>query len=46
MQNGKDKPPSYLRYAKLIILVCLTLALALIVSIKNPFFMPNTSWAT
>jgi putative nucleotidyltransferase with HDIG domain len=39
MQNGKDKPPSYLRYAKLIILVCLTLALALIVSIKNPFFV-------
>jgi putative nucleotidyltransferase with HDIG domain len=39
MQNGKDKPPSYLRYVKLIILVCLALILALIVSIKNPFFV-------
>ncbi len=38
MQNGKDKPPSYLRYGKLIVLFCLALALALIVSIKNPFF--------
>jgi len=39
MQNGKDKPPSYLRYGKLVILVGLALILALIVSIKNPFFI-------
>lgn len=39
MQNGKDKPPSYIRYGKLLILLSLAVALALLVSIKNPFFM-------
>ncbi|MHB8109224.1 MAG: HD family phosphohydrolase [Syntrophorhabdaceae bacterium] len=39
MQNGKDKPPSHIRYAKLIILSCLAVALGLIVTIKNPFFI-------
>ena len=38
MQNGKDKPPSYIRYGKLLILLGLAVALALLVSIKNPFF--------
>ena len=39
MQNGKDKPPSYMRYGKLLILLGLAVALALLVSIKNPFFI-------
>ncbi len=43
MQNGKDKPkdkpPSYIRYGKLLVLLGLAVALALIVSIKNPFFI-------
>lgn len=39
MQNGKDKPPSYLNYGKLLILFCLAVALALVVSTKNPFFI-------
>ncbi len=39
MQNGKDKPPSYVRYGKLLILLSLAVALALLVSVKNPFFM-------
>ena len=39
MQNGKDKPPSYLRYGKLIILFFLAVALATVVTIKNPFFI-------
>jgi len=39
MQNGKDKPPSYIRYGKLLILLGLAVALALLVSVKNPFFI-------
>ena len=38
MQNGKDKPPSYLNYGKLLVLFCLAVALSLVISIKNPFF--------
>jgi len=38
MQNGKDKPPSHLQYGKLLVLFCLAISLALIISIKNPFF--------
>lgn len=38
MQNGKDKPPSHLQYGKLLVLFCLAVSLAVIVSLKNPFF--------
>ncbi|MCK9228304.1 MAG: HDIG domain-containing protein [Syntrophorhabdaceae bacterium] len=39
MQNGKDKPPSYVRYGKILILLGLAVALALLVSIKSPYFI-------
>ena len=37
MQNGKAKPPSYLNYRRLLVLLLLSLLLSLIVSIKDPF---------
>jgi hypothetical protein len=37
MQNGKAKPPSYLNYRRLLILLLLSLLLSLIVSTKDPF---------
>lgn len=37
MQNGKDKPPSYFKYKTITILSILSIILALIVIVKNPF---------
>jgi hypothetical protein len=37
MQNGKAKPPSYLTYRRLLVLLVLSFLLSLIVSIKDPF---------
>ena len=36
MPNGKDKPPSYIDYRKLLILFLFSLVLSLIISIGNP----------
>ncbi len=36
MPNGKDKPPSYLQYRKLLILLFLSLALSFVINIKQP----------
>ncbi len=35
MQNGKDKPPSYLQYNRFFILLLLSLILSLIISVKS-----------
>jgi len=37
MQNGKAKPPSYLNYRRLLILLLLSLLLSIIASVQDPF---------
>jgi hypothetical protein len=37
MQNGKAKPPSYLNYRRLLILLLLSFLLSLVASVKDPF---------
>lgn len=37
MQNGKAKPPSYLNYRRLLVLLSLSFILSLVISIKDPF---------
>lgn len=37
MQNGKAKPPSYLNYRRLLILLIFSLLLSFIINIKDPF---------
>lgn len=37
MQNGKAKPPSYLNYRRLLILLLFSLLLSFIINIKDPF---------
>ena len=37
MQNGKDKPPSHLKYRKLIVLLLLSIILSLIINIRHSY---------
>jgi cyclic-di-AMP phosphodiesterase PgpH len=39
MQNGKDKPPSYLKYNKLLIFLLLSIVLSLTINIRYPYLL-------
>jgi cyclic-di-AMP phosphodiesterase PgpH len=37
MQNGKDKPPSYQKYRKLLILLLLSVILSIVINVNQPY---------
>jgi putative nucleotidyltransferase with HDIG domain len=39
MQNGKDKPPSYLNYRKLLVFLVFSLLLGCLISLNEPFWI-------